>query len=81
MLPRGPDSDPQPATAEEHEKRSRELAGKHAFSSSNKQSERYKMATSLPASGTGFRLAASGRYELAVRFFTDAISYNPKEFK
>ncbi|TWW72516.1 hypothetical protein D4764_16G0010130 [Takifugu flavidus] len=57
VLPREPDSDPQPATAEEHEKRSRDLAG------------------------MGFRLASSGQYELAVKFFTDAISYNPKEFK
>lgn len=35
VLPRDPDSDPQPATVEEHEKRSRDLAGKQAFSSSS----------------------------------------------
>ncbi|XP_044023469.1 stress-induced-phosphoprotein 1 [Siniperca chuatsi] len=31
--------------------------------------------------GTGNRLAASGQYEVAVKCFTDAIKYNPKEFK
>uniref|UniRef100_A0A674NE67 Cilia- and flagella-associated protein 251-like n=1 Tax=Takifugu rubripes TaxID=31033 RepID=A0A674NE67_TAKRU len=47
----------------------------------NKQCDSFKMAKFLPASGMGFRLASSGQYELAVKFFTDAISYNPKEFK
>ncbi|XP_031733276.1 RNA polymerase II-associated protein 3-like [Anarrhichthys ocellatus] len=31
--------------------------------------------------GFGNRLAASGQYETAVRCFTDAIKYSPKEFK
>uniref|UniRef100_UPI0037E99194 stress-induced-phosphoprotein 1-like n=1 Tax=Semicossyphus pulcher TaxID=241346 RepID=UPI0037E99194 len=31
--------------------------------------------------GNGNRLAASGQYEMAVKYFTDAIKYNPKEFK
>ncbi|XP_028420845.1 uncharacterized protein si:dkey-33c12.4 [Perca flavescens] len=31
--------------------------------------------------GMGNRLAASGQYEMAVKCFTDAIKYNPKEFK
>ncbi|XP_010746002.2 uncharacterized protein si:dkey-33c12.4 isoform X1 [Larimichthys crocea] len=31
--------------------------------------------------GVGNRLAASGQYDLAVKYFTDAIRYNPKEFK
>ncbi|XP_041810317.1 protein STIP1 homolog isoform X2 [Chelmon rostratus] len=31
--------------------------------------------------GIGNRLAASGQYEMAVKYFTDAIKYNPKEFK
>ncbi|XP_037652668.1 RNA polymerase II-associated protein 3 isoform X1 [Sebastes umbrosus] len=31
--------------------------------------------------GIGNRLAASGQYEMAVKCFTDAIKYNPKEFK
>ncbi|XP_034714141.1 uncharacterized protein si:dkey-33c12.4 [Etheostoma cragini] len=31
--------------------------------------------------GMGNRLAASGQYEMAVKSFTDAIKYNPKEFK
>ncbi|XP_068573742.1 RNA polymerase II-associated protein 3-like [Cebidichthys violaceus] len=31
--------------------------------------------------GLGNRLAASGQYEAAVKCFTDAIKYNPKEFK
>ncbi|KAK2826706.1 hypothetical protein Q5P01_020920 [Channa striata] len=29
----------------------------------------------------GYRLAASGQYEMAVKCFTDAIKFNPKEFK
>ncbi|XP_041667829.1 RNA polymerase II-associated protein 3 [Cheilinus undulatus] len=29
----------------------------------------------------GNRLAACGQYEMAVKYFTDAIRYNPKEFK
>ncbi|XP_035530000.1 tetratricopeptide repeat protein 31-like [Morone saxatilis] len=31
--------------------------------------------------GIGNRLAASGQYEMAVKYFTDAIKYNPKEYK
>ncbi|XP_029317015.1 uncharacterized protein LOC115027676 [Cottoperca gobio] len=31
--------------------------------------------------GMGNRLAASSQYEMAVKCFTDAIKYNPKEFK
>ncbi|XP_068435846.1 uncharacterized protein [Clinocottus analis] len=31
--------------------------------------------------GMGNQLAASGQYEMAVKCFTDAIKYNPKEFK
>ncbi|XP_073339048.1 uncharacterized protein [Pagrus major] len=31
--------------------------------------------------GIGNRLAASGQYEMAVKYFTDAIKFNPKEFK
>lgn len=31
--------------------------------------------------GIGNRLAASGQYEMAVKCFTDAIKYNPQEFK
>ncbi|XP_034419312.1 RNA polymerase II-associated protein 3-like isoform X2 [Cyclopterus lumpus] len=31
--------------------------------------------------GIGNRLAVSGQYEMAVKCFTDAIKYNPKEFK
>nr|XP_020513920.1 uncharacterized protein LOC110002620 isoform X1 [Labrus bergylta] len=31
--------------------------------------------------GNGNRLAALGQYELAVKYFTDAIKYNPKEFR
>lgn len=31
--------------------------------------------------GIGNRLAASGQYEMAVKYFTDAIKCNPKEFK
>nr|XP_046268662.1 RNA polymerase II-associated protein 3 isoform X2 [Scatophagus argus] len=31
--------------------------------------------------GIGNHLAASGQYETAVKYFTDAIKYNPKEFK
>ncbi|KAA8579249.1 hypothetical protein FQN60_007190 [Etheostoma spectabile] len=31
--------------------------------------------------GMGNRLAATGQYEMAVKCFTDAIKYNPKEFK
>ncbi|CAJ1074616.1 tetratricopeptide repeat protein 31 isoform X2 [Xyrichtys novacula] len=31
--------------------------------------------------GNGNRLAAAGQYEMAVKYFTDAIKYNPKEFK
>ncbi|XP_036372306.1 RNA polymerase II-associated protein 3-like [Megalops cyprinoides] len=29
----------------------------------------------------GNQLAATGRYEMAVKYFTDAIKYNPKEFR
>uniref|UniRef100_A0A1A8C5V2 Tetratricopeptide repeat domain 31 n=2 Tax=Nothobranchius kadleci TaxID=1051664 RepID=A0A1A8C5V2_NOTKA len=36
---------------------------------------------SLELAGMGNRLAASGQYEVAVRCFTDAIKYNPTEFK
>lgn len=36
---------------------------------------------SLELAGMGNRLAASGQFEAAVRCFTDAIKYNPKEFK
>ncbi|XP_029349821.1 stress-induced-phosphoprotein 1 [Echeneis naucrates] len=31
--------------------------------------------------GTGNRLAASGQYEVAVKCFTDAIKFNPKEYR
>ncbi|KAM6968675.1 uncharacterized protein LKV04_017540 [Tautogolabrus adspersus] len=31
--------------------------------------------------GNGNRLAAHGQYEMAVKYFTDAIKYNPKEFR
>ncbi|XP_019961199.2 uncharacterized protein [Paralichthys olivaceus] len=44
-------------TAEEHAKRSRELAG------------------------TGNRLAASGQFEMAIKCFTDAIKFNPREYR
>uniref|UniRef100_A0A1A7Y2D1 Tetratricopeptide repeat domain 31 n=2 Tax=Iconisemion striatum TaxID=60296 RepID=A0A1A7Y2D1_9TELE len=36
---------------------------------------------SLELASMGNRLAASGQYEVAVRCFTDAIKYNPTEFK
>ncbi|XP_072221494.1 uncharacterized protein [Leuresthes tenuis] len=36
---------------------------------------------SIELANAGNRLAASGQYEMAVRCFTDAIKYNPKEFK
>ncbi|XP_034530629.1 tetratricopeptide repeat protein 31 isoform X2 [Notolabrus celidotus] len=31
--------------------------------------------------GNGNRFAAAGQYDMAVKYFTDAIKYNPKEFK
>ncbi|XP_008299112.1 myosin-11 [Stegastes partitus] len=36
---------------------------------------------SIELANMGNRLAASGQFEMAVRFFTDAIKHNPKEFK
>ncbi|KAM9708941.1 uncharacterized protein ACNS7B_001073 isoform 2-T2 [Menidia menidia] len=36
---------------------------------------------SIQLAGAGNRLAASGKYQMAVKFFTGAIQYNPKEFK
>ena len=39
-----------------------------------------QLALFLPP-GIGNRLAASGQYEMAVKYFTDAIKFNPKEFK
>ncbi|XP_041827752.1 tetratricopeptide repeat protein 31 isoform X2 [Melanotaenia boesemani] len=36
---------------------------------------------SVELANTGNRLFASGQYEMAVKCFTDAIKYNPKEFK
>uniref|UniRef100_A0A3Q2NYG3 Si:dkey-33c12.4 n=2 Tax=Fundulus heteroclitus TaxID=8078 RepID=A0A3Q2NYG3_FUNHE len=36
---------------------------------------------SIELASMGNRLAASGQYEMAVSCFTDAIKYNPKEFK
>lgn len=41
----------------------------------------FKRAELLSRSGIGYRLAASGQYEKAVKYFTDAIQYNPREFK
>ncbi|XP_063765345.1 reticulocyte-binding protein homolog 2a isoform X2 [Eleginops maclovinus] len=37
--------------------------------------------SSRELAGMGNRLAASGQYDMAVKCFTDAIKYNPKEFK
>ncbi|XP_036407261.1 uncharacterized protein LOC118793271 [Megalops cyprinoides] len=36
---------------------------------------------SMELAVTGNKLASAGRFELAVKYFTDAIKYNPKEFR